>query len=119
MLGEWLPIAILLGVAAAFSGGSLLVGHVVGPQRPNPSKLAAYECGNEPLAEVSGAQFAVKFYLVALSFLIFDVEVVFVFPWAVVFRQLGWFGIGAMGVFLAVLFIGLIYEYRAGGLEWD
>ncbi len=119
MLAEWFPVLILLGLASAFAIGSVIVAGLVGPVRPNPTKLAAYECGNEPLANVKGAQFSVKFYLVAMSFLIFDVETVFFYPWAVVLGQLGWFALAAMAVFIAILTVGLIYEYRSGGLEWD
>lgn len=118
MLGEYLPILILLGLSTAFAAGSMLVAGMMGPDRPNPTKLAAYECGNEPLAQVKGAQFAVKFYLVALSFLIFDVETVFFYPWALVLGPLGWFALAAMAVFIAVLFVGLVYEVRVGALEW-
>ncbi len=118
MLGEYLPILILLALSTAFAAGSLIVASFVGPQRPNPTKLAAYECGNEPLAQVKGVQFAVKFYLVALSFLVFDVETVFFYPWALVVGPLGWFALAAMAVFIAVLFVGLVYEFRVGALDW-
>ncbi len=119
VLAEYLPVLILLGLAAAFAVLSLLVAQRLGPNRPSPSKLAAYESGNEPLAKVKGAQFSVKFYLVAMMFLIFDVEVVFIFPWATVLRDLAWYGLAAMGLFLGVLGLALVYEIRQGGLEWD
>lgn len=118
MLGEYVPIAILLVLAALFAVGSVVVASLVGPSRPNPTKLAAYECGNEPLANVKGAQFSVKFYLVAMSFLIFDVETVFFYPWAVVIGPLGWFALALMAVFIAILTVALIYEFRSGGLTW-
>lgn len=118
MLGEYLPILILLVLSVAFAAGSLIVASLVGPQRPNPTKLAAYECGNEPLAQVKGAQFSVKFYLVALSFLIFDVETVFFYPWALMVGPMGWFALAVMAVFIAILAVGLLYEFRVGALEW-
>lgn len=119
MLAEYLPIALLFVVALAFAGGSLVVSSLVGPSRPNPTKLTAYECGNEPLADVKGTRFSVKFYMVAMMFLIFDIETVFLYPWAVVFRSLGWFGVIQMAIFLGVLGIAFIYEIGRGGLEWD
>jgi NADH-quinone oxidoreductase subunit A len=119
VLGEYLPILILLVLATAFAVGSLVVATAVGPNRPNPNKLSAYESGNEPLADVKGTQFAVKFYIVAMMFLIFDVEVVFLFPWAVVFKQLGWFGLAEMGVFIGLVFVAYAYIVRRGGLSWD
>lgn len=119
MLSEYLPILLLFIVASAFAVGSVAVSSVVGPSRPNPTKLAAYECGNEPLADVKGTRFSVKFYMVAMMFLIFDIETVFLYPWAVVFRNLGWFGIAQMGFFLGVLVIAFVYELGRGGLEWD
>jgi NADH-quinone oxidoreductase subunit A len=99
--------------------GSIGVSSLVGPSVPNPTKLAAYECGNEPMADVENTRFSVKFYLVAMLFLIFDVEAVFLFPWAVVFRTLGWFGLAQMGIFLGLLVVAFVYEIGRGGLEWD
>jgi NADH-quinone oxidoreductase subunit A len=119
VLAEYLPILLLFGVAAAFAVGSLAVSSLVGPRAPNPTKLAAYESGNEPLADVKGTRFSVKFYMVAMLFLIFDIEAVFVYPWAVVFRSLGWFGLVQMVIFIAILGVAFIYEIGRGGLEWD
>lgn len=119
MLSEYLPILLLFAVAAAFAVGSIAVSSLVGPSRPNPTKLGAYECGNEPLAKVREVRFPVKFYLVAMMFLIFDVETVFLYPWSTVFRDLGWFAIGQMGLFLGVLGVVFLYELNKGGLEWD
>ncbi len=119
MLSEFLPILLLMIVAGAFAVGSLAVSSLVGPRVPNPTKLSAYECGNEPLADVQGSRFPVKFYLVAMLFLVFDIEAVFVYPWAVVFRDLGWFGLGQMAVFIGILGVAFVYEIGRGGLEWD
>ncbi|MEX2324295.1 MAG: NADH-quinone oxidoreductase subunit A [Nitriliruptoraceae bacterium] len=119
MLTEFLPVLLLLTLASLFAGGSLAVSSLVGPRAPNPTKLSAYECGNEPLADVQGTRFSVKFYMVAMLFLIFDIEAVFVYPWAVVFRELGWFGLGQMAIFIGILGVAFIYEIGRGGLEWD
>ena len=118
-MSDYLPILLLIGVATAFAVGSVGVSSLVGPSRPNPTKLDAYECGNEPLARVKETRFSVKFYLVAMMFLIFDVETVFLYPWATVFRGLGWFGLAQMALFLGILGVVFLYELRKGGLEWD
>jgi len=118
-VAEYLPILLLLGLSALFAVGSIGVSSLVGPRRPNPTKLAAYECGNEPLADVKQSRFSVKFYLVAMMFLIFDVEAVFLYPWATVFRDLGLYGLAQMGLFLGVLGVVFLYEIKRGGLEWD
>jgi NADH-quinone oxidoreductase subunit A len=119
VLAEYVPILVLIALSVVFAVGSVLVATRMGPSRPNPTKLAAYESGNEPLARVKGVNFAVKFYVVAMLFLIFDVEAVFVFPWAVVMRELAWPGLVAMTLFLAILGVALAYEIRRGGLDWD
>ena len=119
MLAEYVPILLLFIVASAFAVGSVAVSSLVGPSKPNPTKLAAYESGNEPLARVKGTRFSVRFYMAAMMFLIFDIETVFVLPWAVVYRSLGWFGIAQMGILIGVLTIALVYEIGRGGLQWD
>jgi NADH-quinone oxidoreductase subunit A len=119
VLSEYLPILLLFGLATAFAVGSIAVSSLVGPRVPNPTKLGAYESGNKPLADVKNTRFSVKFYMVAMLFLIFDIEAVFVYPWAVVFRELGWFGLGQMVIFIGILGIAFIYEIGRGGLEWD
>jgi NADH-quinone oxidoreductase subunit A len=118
-VSEFVPVLVLLVLAVAFAGGSILVSSLVGPRKPNPTKLAAYESGNAPLAHVRGARFSVKFYLVAMLFLIFDIEAVFVYPWAVVLRELGWAGFLPMAAFVGVLGVAFVYELGRGGLEWD
>ena len=118
LLREYLPILIFLGLALvivlAMLGGSYLIAR----QNPNSDKLSPFECGFAPFDDARG-QFDVRFYLVAILFIIFDLEVSFLFPWAVAFGQLGAFGFWSMMVFLAVLTIGFIYEWRKGALEWD
>lgn len=119
MLAEYLPILLLFVLATAFAGLSVGVSSLVGPRSPNPTKLAAYESGNVPLANVTETRFSVKFYMVAMLFLIFDIEAVFLYPWAVVYRSLGWVGLGQMTVFIGILGVAFVYEIGRGGLEWD
>jgi NADH-quinone oxidoreductase subunit A len=119
MLAEYLPLVLLTAVASLFVGLSLLVSTRLGPQRPNPTKRAAYESGIIPEQELRGMRFPVQFYLVAMLFIIFDVEAVFLHPWAVVLRDLGWYGVGVMAVFILLLFESYFYVLRRGGLEWD
>jgi NADH-quinone oxidoreductase subunit A len=119
MLAEYLPLVLLVTVAVLFVGLSLLVSARLGPSRPNPTKRAAYESGIIPEQSLTGLRFSVQFYLVAIMFIIFDVEAVFLHPWAVVVRDLGWYGLGVMGVFVALLFESYFYILRRGGLEWE
>lgn len=119
MLSDYLPIVLLFALSTAFAVGSVAVASLMGPNRPNPTKLSAYECGNVPLADVAGTRFSVQFYMVAMMFLIFDIETVFIYPWAVVYRSLGWVGLGQMAVFIGILGIAFVYEIGRGGLEWD
>ena len=100
MLNEYLPILILAGLALVFAVGSLAASSLLRPSRPNPVKLSAYECGNDPVRLPHGERFSVKFYVVAMLFIIFDIETIFLFPWAVAFRGLGLFGLGEMTVFI-------------------
>ncbi len=119
MLSEFLPVLLLLILAVGFAVASVGVSSLMGPSQPNPTKLAAYECGNVPMADVKGTRFSVKFYMVAMLFLIFDIEAVFLYPWAVVYRSLGWFGLAQMSLFIGILGVAFIYEIGRGGLEWD
>ncbi len=118
MLAEYLPIAILFALALLFAVGSLAASSLLRPSRPTPAKLAPYECGIEPLRLPEGERFSVRFYLVAMLFIIFDVEVVFLFPWAVAARELGLFGLVEMAVFLALVLVAYVYVWRGGGLDW-
>lgn len=118
MLSEYLPILVLLLIAGGFVGLSIGAAGFLGPSAPNPTKLSAYECGNEPLANVKETRFSVQFYLVAMMFLIFDIETVFLYPWAVVYRSLGWFAVAQMSVFFVILGVAFVYEIGRGGLSW-
>jgi len=93
-------------------------GRLLGPRNRTATKLEAFECGNEPSGSAWG-RFSVKFYLTAILFVVFDVEVVFMYPWALVFRDLGWFGMWSMAIFISILALGLVYEWRKGALEWE
>ena len=118
MLAEYVPLLWLLGVATATVVGILAATTLLGPKKPSPEKLESFECGSHAIGDTR-TRFSVKFYLVAITFIVFDVEAVFVIPWAVIAKDLGWAGFGAMSVFLAVLTLGLAYEWKSGGLEWD
>ena len=118
----YLPILLFLGIALALSSAfvvlPMIVSRFTGAHQPDPAKLAEYECGF-PAFEDARAQFDVRFYLVAILFIIFDLEVAFLFPWAVAFGKLGATGFWSMMVFLAVLTVGFAYEWKKGALEWD
>ncbi len=118
MLLDYLPILILVILAALFAGASILLSSLLGPRRPDPEKLSPYECGVEPVG-TARERFSVKFYLVAMLFIVFDMEIVFLYPWAVVLKQLKLFGLGGMGTFLLILLVGYFYVWKKGGLEWD
>ncbi len=118
MLAEYLPILIFLIVAAALGVVLLLIGAVFGPHKGSSEKLSPYECGFEAF-EDSRMKFDVRYYLVAILFIIFDLEIAFLFPWAVVLDKIGMFGLVAMTVFLLILVIGFVYEWKKGALEWE
>ena len=118
MLAEYLPTLLFLIVAGGIGVALLVVGRVLGPQRPTVEKLSPYECGFAAF-EDARMQFDVRYYLIAILFIVFDLEIAFVFPWAVVFRELGVFGLIEMGVFLALLVIGFVYVWKKGALEWE
>jgi NADH-quinone oxidoreductase subunit A len=118
MLIDYLPIVVMAGLAALFAVGSLLASSLLRPSRPNPVKLSAYECGNDPVRLPHGERFSVKFYVVAMLFIIFDIETIFLFPWAVSFRRLGLFGLIEMAVFIGLVFLAYAYIWRKGGFDW-
>ena len=117
-LVEYLPIFMFLGIAAAISGLMLAVSYVAARQRPDPEKISAYECGFDAFGDAR-AKFDVRFYLVSILFIIFDLEIAFLFPWAVSLEAIGMFGFWSMMAFLAVLTVGFIYEWKKGALEWE
>ena len=118
MLENYLPILIFLIVGTLVGVGPLVIGYLLGPRRPDSEKDSPYECGFEAF-EDSRMKFDVRYYLVAILFIIFDLEIAFLFPWAVSLDQIGLFGLLAMGVFLTVLVVGFIYEWKKGALEWE
>ncbi len=115
---NYLPIIIFLVIAFLFGTFTLFFGYLLRPSSPNTDKLAAYECGNPPFMD-SRSKVFVRYYLVAVMFVLFDLEVVFLYPWAVVYRKLGLFALGEMLLFILILLFGYAYAWRKGALEWD
>jgi len=118
MLENYFPILMFIAVGLALGGVMLTVGRLVSPWKPDPSKLSPYECGFEAF-EDARMKFDVRYYLVAILFILFDLEIAFLFPWAVVLPDIGLFGFVAMMIFLAILVVGFIYEWKKGALDWD
>ncbi|MBY0438390.1 MAG: NADH-quinone oxidoreductase subunit A [Burkholderiales bacterium] len=122
MLESYLPILLFIGVGLAFGLVLPLVGWIAstatGANRPDAEKLSPYECGFEAF-EDARMKFDVRYYLVAILFILFDLEIAFLFPWAIVLADIGWFGLGAMFVFLMILVVGFVYEWKKGALEWE
>jgi NADH-quinone oxidoreductase subunit A len=118
VLTDYLPIVAMSVLAVVFAVASMIVSRWFRPDHPNPVKLSPYECGNDPVRLPRGEKFSVKFYVVAMLFIIFDIETIFLFPWAVSFRQLGLFGLIEMVVFIALVFVAYVYIWRKGGLDW-
>lgn len=118
MLQNYLPILIFIGIAILIGIVPLLAGALLGPRKPNAAKKEAYECGFKAFDDAR-MPFDVRFYLVAILFILFDLETAFLFPWAVVLRKIGTFGFCAAMIFLGVLVIGFIYEWKKGALEWE
>ncbi len=118
MLENYLPILIFLAVATVLGVLLVSLGFIFGPRRPDSEKLSAYECGFEAF-EDSRIKFDVRYYLVAILFIIFDLEIAFLFPWAVSLDTIGLFGLLSMAVFLGILVVGFIFEWKKGALEWD
>jgi NADH-quinone oxidoreductase subunit A len=117
-LVDYLPIAVLLVVSALLAVAAIGVGHLFGPRRPTARKLAPYESGMRPIGPAM-RRMPVRFYLVAVLFILFDIEVIFFLPWAVTFRSLGVFGFIEMLVFIAILFVGYVWVWKKGALEWE
>ena len=119
-LAPYVPILGLFALAAAFALFSVAAAPFVGPRRFNKAKLDAYECGIEPTPQpVGGGRFPVKFYLTAMLFIVFDIEIIFLYPWAVNFGMLGLFGFVEMILFIVTVFVAFAYVWRRGGLDWD
>ncbi len=118
MLQNYIPILIFIGVALVMGGVILAAGRVLGPHRPDSEKNSPYECGFEAF-EDARMKFDVRYYLVAILFIIFDLEIAFLFPWAVALKEVGMVGFAAMMLFLVVLTVGFIYEWKKGALEWE
>ena len=118
LLGAYFPILLFIAIAVGLAVVIVLASFIIARQRPDSEKLSPYECGFEPFADAR-SQFDVRFYLVVILFIIFDLEVAFLFPWAVTLGAIGLFGFWSMIVFLAVLTVGFIYEWKKGALEWE
>jgi len=120
VLSLYVPILVLAALAAIFAVFSLVAGAVAGPKRWNRAKLQAYECGIEPTPQPrGGGRFPVKYYLTAMLFILFDIEIIFLYPWAVTFTSLGVFGLVEMVLFIATVLVAYVYVWRRGGLDWD
>lgn len=118
MLNQYVGVLILLFLAVCTTVGMVVAASILGPKKKFPDKMEPFECGKSPL--VSPRQrFSVKFYLTAVLFILFDIEAVFLYPWAALFKQLGWFGLAEMLLFIAVLGIGLLYVWKKGALNWE
>ncbi|UNB49900.1 NADH-quinone oxidoreductase subunit A [Mycolicibacterium sp. YH-1] len=116
----YMPIAVLAAVAAAFAIGSVAMSHLIGPSRYNRAKSAAYECGIEAVDQCGGSwRFPIKYYLTAMLFIVLDIEIVFLYPWAVSFHSLGAFALAEMAMFTLTVFVAYAYVWRRGGLSWD
>ncbi len=118
LLKEYLPIILFIVIAFGLSVSFILVNFIFSPKNPDPEKLSAYECGFEPFDD-SRMEFDVRFYLVAILFIIFDLEIAFLFPWAISLGKIGVFGFISMMIFLSILTVGFIYEWKKGALDWE
>jgi NADH-quinone oxidoreductase subunit A len=115
---DYIPILMVFGLAGVVTGALLSIPRLIAPRRLTPIKLEPFECGKDPIALPEG-RFAIKFSTTAILFIVIDIELIFLWPWAVLYRSLGWFGFVEMLVFLGVLMLGFLYVWRKGGLEWD
>ncbi len=117
-MNGFVAILIMIGLGVGFAGGSVLLSQFLGPRKPTPEKMAPYECGMPPVGDARERQ-SVKFYLVAMVFLLFDIEVAFLYPWAIAFKDLGAFGFWQVVTFFALLSTGYIYVWRRGAFDWS
>nr|VFK28717.1 MAG: NADH dehydrogenase subunit A [Candidatus Kentron sp. MB]VFK33281.1 MAG: NADH dehydrogenase subunit A [Candidatus Kentron sp. MB]VFK76080.1 MAG: NADH dehydrogenase subunit A [Candidatus Kentron sp. MB] len=118
MLYNYLPVLVFIFIGFGFGVVLIAANWVLGPHRPDADKLSPYECGFDVFGD-SRMKFDVRYYLVAILFIIFDLEIVFLFPWAITLKQIGLFGFWAMVIFLGILVVGFIYEWKKGALEWE
>ena len=118
MLAEYLPTLLFLIVATGIGIALLVIGNLLGPKRPTLEKLSPYECGFEAF-EDARMQFDIRYYLIAIQFIVFDLEIIFIVPWATVFRELGVLGLIEMGIFAGMLLLGFVYVWKKGALEWE
>ena len=118
MLENYFPVLLFIGIALVIGVVPLILGRLAGPNRPDDQKLSPYECGFEAF-EDARMKFDVRFYLVAILFILFDLEIAFLFPWAIVLKEIGTFGFVSMMIFLLILVVGFIYEWMKGALEWE
>ena len=117
-LDSYLPVLLFILVGLIIGAAPMLMGALLGPHKPDPEKLSPYECGFEAF-EDARMKFDVRYYLIATMFIVFDLEIAFVFPWAVIFRDLGMLGLIEMGIFLGLLLLGFVYVWKKGALEWE
>jgi len=117
-LANYFPILVFIGVAFAFGAGTLVVSHFLQPNLPDPEKLSAYECGSEPFSDAR-MPFPVRYYIIAMLFVIFDIEILFLYPWAIAFDKIGVIGMVEMMIFIALFVVGYVYAWKKGALEWD
>jgi NADH-quinone oxidoreductase subunit A len=115
---EYVPIVMVFVFSAGVAGALIAIPHLIAPKRLTPVKLQPFECGKDPI-DIAEGKFAIKFSTIAIFFILIDIELVFVWPWAVLYRKLGWFGFAEMLVFLMILMFGFLYIWRKGGLEWE
>ena len=118
MLTDYIPVFILFIVVVGFAVVTVLLSAIVGKRKTTPQKMIPYECGMDPIGQAR-KPFAVKFYIIAMLFILFDIEVVFLYPWAVIFKELKIFGLVEMAVFIGILLVGFIYVWKKGALEWE
>jgi NADH-quinone oxidoreductase subunit A len=115
---DFLPILVMILVVVAFTAIALTLSGITGPLRPNKEKYAPYESGMPPFGSAN-RRVSVKYFLTAVLFILFDIEIIFFYPWAVLFRQLGWFGLIEMGIFVLILLVGYVFIWRKGGFNWE
>jgi NADH-quinone oxidoreductase subunit A len=118
MLNEYLPIIVLIVLSTGLAGLVILIGHFFGPRHPTKRKSMPYESGMRPIGPGS-RRMPVRFYLVAVLFILFDIEIIFFMPWAVIYKKLGWFGLVEMLIFILILLVGYIYAWKKGAFEWE